>query len=350
LHEFKLPCNELIVLLNLLYNSNNHRFIIRPYTLNSDLLEIKLEKGAQLSLFFDNHSYYNRIQEFIDFPEIIPDFKIVREILIGSGFLEFKNHPEFMTTLKNIKTIDPLKGERITCIGLDTNCYINRVYTLIEKTFQKDLSKFYFITSRIIKTELMEMRKISAQTIQNFIQALHHQHHEILRELWNAETVNNRIKHIGLIEYNKLRKNTTHFANDGIHIHDQRDKDFQIIEDFRNQLLNKNLDLLILTSDKQFYEQAREPGIRTIYLELPSLNDIPATLNGNWEQLTMLIYLTAIYYGAISFRGNNTIQIFGVWRGKTAKDWDEEIIKLRIGSESLAQHLTQQLKILYGNL
>ncbi|MHA1150831.1 MAG: hypothetical protein ACTSR8_21635 [Promethearchaeota archaeon] len=60
----------------------------------------------------------------------------------------------------------------------------------------------------------------------------------------------------------------------------------------------------------------------------------------------MLLYLTSIHFGAVSLRANNTIQLFGIWRGKTTQEWDSRTVMLRIGSEIFAQNLAQQLQIL----
>jgi hypothetical protein len=267
---------------------------------------------------------------------------------MASGFLKLNNMTEILSELERIKIANPLKGQRHTFIGMDTNCFINRIYSIFKHTFKGDISKYYFTLSRIVRTELVSMKKIPNEQLNELKKELS-ENKEIFDEFWNGDTLFTRTKHIGLIEFNKLHSQSKCLINDGVEIDKSKEHDYQIIEDYRNQILPLHYNLMLLSSDKQFAEQARQPGINSLYLENPSLNEMPNEYSGNWHMLCDFLYLSSIYFGAISFRGNNnTVKMFGLWRGKQASNWDSESIKIRLGSESLAYMLTQQLNIIRG--
>lgn len=346
--EFILKNEELLVLLNVLYSKDNNMFMLYPYTIRRDIIRINLEKTVSIKMLINQDNYQQILveNELYDFPEIIPQFKILRKILIASGFLKMENWTSILNEFKKIKSINPLKGQRHTFIALDTNCYINRIYSVMKHEFRRDISHFYFVLSRIVKTELTSMKKISNTQLNNF-KYKYQDIENILNEFWNSDTLNTRKKHIGLVEFNKLRQLSKCLINNRIQIDPNREYDFQIIEDYRNQILTQNYNLLLLSSDKQVAEQAREPGINSVYLKLPPLNKLPYKYSGTWQMFCDFLYLTSVYFGAISLRGNNhIIQILGLWRGKQSSNWDLESIKVRIGSDTITNLLKTQLNII----
>ncbi len=251
--------------------------------------------------------------------------------------------------LENIKSTNPLKGQRHTFIGMDTNCFINRIYSVFKHIYNMDIVRFYFVLSRIVRTELVSMNKIPNEQLDE-LRNRYRENREIFDEFWNGDSLFTRTKHIGLVEFNKLQTQSKCLINDGVEIDKSREHDYQIIEDYRKQILPQHYNLMLLSSDKQFAEQARQPGVNSFYLEKPPLDEMPNEYFGNWHMLCDLLYLLSIYFGAISFRGNNnTVKMFGLWRGKQANNWDFESVKIRLGSESLAYMLTQQLTIIRGH-
>ncbi|MHA1282334.1 MAG: hypothetical protein ACTSQP_07465 [Promethearchaeota archaeon] len=347
--EFIVKSEDLIVLLNILYDLGSAHLIIKPYILGHELFSIKLDGKVRLNLLISKDDYYDIIQEISGYKTIVPNYQTIRDILIGSGFLELKNYEDLISELNKLKKINPLLGQRLVDIGMDTNCFMNRLFSQLLLKYRDDLKKFIFISSRIVKHELTNMKKIRKEDLQAFIKAIS-RNKDIFEEFWNSETLESRKKHIGLIDYNKLRKAAVYNANDAVQLRDDVDFDKQIIDDYRNQILNKNHDLLLLSSDRQFHDYCREPGIKSIYLEIPSLENLnQQNYCGNWEQLCDLIYLSSIYFGAISLiSGDKKIQIFGIWRGKQTREWDSEQIKLKIGSERISKLISGQFEIL-GN-
>lgn len=345
--EFVLKLEELPILLNVLYLKANDWFHIYPYIIEENTFSVTLEKKVTITRLINKLRYQEIITEkqLSDFPNIVPKFEVLRGILIASGFLKMKNWSTILEELGKIKIINPLKGERQTFIGLDTNCFIDRIYSVLKHSYKTDISDFYFVLSRIIRNELMSMRTISNEQL-NDLRERYTKNHEIFKEFWNGDNLYTRTRHLGLVEFSKLRKQSKCLINDGLDINESREFDYQIIEDFRNQILNQGYNLLLLSSDKQFADQARQPGINSIYLERLSLKDMPRQFSGTWAMLCDFLYLNSVYFGAIHLICKKyKIKMFGIWRGKGATEWDSESVKIWVGSEKLSNLLDQQLTI-----
>ncbi|MHA1327660.1 MAG: hypothetical protein ACTSRH_10120 [Promethearchaeota archaeon] len=345
--EFYISSKDLITLFNVLYKFENYTFNVFPYILNRNLFKFQLDKSITLQLLIEKREYNEISNIFYNFFDIFPRFEFVRNILLASGFLHVGNQEELWNQIERIKRIDPLKGERITYIGMDTNCYINRLFSLISRRLGRDSKKLCYVTSRIIQNELTSMEKIKQQKIDQLKNILDFSSN-FLEDFWNSETVKARNKRLGLGEFRKMRNVSHCLINTSVKKMPNQENDFQIIEDFRNQVISRNHDLLVLTFDKQFYDMAREEGSICVLLSFPPLDDIPNKLLGDWEDLCDLIYLSSIFFGKISLRSKSTVQISGIWRGKKPEDWDKEIIKVKIGSNLLATTLNKQLDIIHN--
>ncbi|HEC39411.1 hypothetical protein LCGC14_0887380 [marine sediment metagenome] len=344
--EFILKNDELIVLLNILYLNGNSNFNVYPYLIKEKIFSVALEDQVIIKRLINKNTYNQSLPEK-SFPEIIPQYSHLRNILIASGFLKMSNWDTMEAELNRIKSIDPLQGQRFTFIGMDTNSYINRIYSVLKNSYKGNISNYFFVLSRVIEIELRAARNIPNEQLDELKADENYKDNLFfLDEFWNGESISTRIKHIGRVEFNKLRKQSRCLINNSIELNGDIESDLQIIEDFRGQIIKQNYDLLLLSSDKHF-EQARESGIYSLNLKIPNVDDIPDQFSGNWQHLCDFIYLNSIYFGAISFRGpNNTIQIYGLWRGKSTEDWDSESVKIRIGSKTIIDLLEQQLKII----
>ncbi len=344
MEQFTLQLDELPILLNILYYTDNEVFRIHPYLLGDDIFKISLGKEAQITRLISQETYLKKIEKISEFSEITPSFGLIRQILLGSGIWPYQNWSEIQRKLDEVISRNPLCGDRMVMIGFDTNCFINRLYSCIKLIYKQKISRFGFILSKIVRSELMAMKKIKEVEL-NKLQETLKQNRDIFSEFWNQDTLSTRIRHLGLVEFNKLRTQSNYIINDGIII-DGREKDLQIIEDYQNQIERKNSDILLISSDQQFYDQARGPGILSHYLEIPPLKEMPNQFSGTWEQVCDFIYLLSIVFGVISVRAKDSIQLFGIWRGKKGSEWDSESINIRIGSSRIIQLLKQQLNIL----
>ncbi len=346
--EFVLKIEELPILFNVLYNRGNYRYTLFPYLLSDALYQISLGETVELRLQLSKSEYYELMnrKNLFEFSEIIPKYGVIRASLIGSGFLKMKNWAQVKKKLDHIKSIDPLKGERYTFIGLDTNCFMHRIYSVMNHEYVNEMDNFYFVLSEIVLDELRSTQKISNSQLNSLKNKLTGKN-KILAEFWNNDNLKTRKRRIGLIEFNKMRTHSKCLMNEGVTINKKKDKDIQILQDFKSQILPQHYNLLFLSSDKQIVHQARGPGVPSYYLELPPLNVLATEYSGKWNMLCDFIYLNCIYFGAVSLRGTkDTIQLFGLWRGKNIHNWDLESIKVKIGSTDLSNQVKKQLAII----
>jgi len=359
MEEFVLSLEELMVYLNILYHSGNDEIAVYSYFLEDELFHISLADTVQIKRLIEPHVYQEKYLDLLNSVEageensvpkrepnstIIPPFKILRKCLVGSGLWELKNWDQFKSKLDEIERSNPLRGDRVTFIGFDTNCFINRLFSCLKHEYKRNISRFGFILSRLIHMELRSTQKISSKEL-NFLKGKVNRNKEILDEFWNQDSLYTRLKMVGLVEFNKVKRQSNYLINDGVR-RNGRDNDVQIIEDLRNQSREKNADLVMATSDEQFHRIAREPGIVSYYLRLPPLTEMPQESSATWEQFCDFLYLLSVYFGAIILRSRNTFQLFGIWLGKSTTAWDTESLKIQIRSPKLARLLNQQLQIL----
>ncbi|MFX1294494.1 MAG: hypothetical protein ACFFD2_06535 [Promethearchaeota archaeon] len=359
MEEFILKLDELPIFLNVLDYTNNEVFRLYSYIIGKELFNVTLGNEVRIDRLIKKRDYQKVIEDLIEWldedsvkkkkaknepSKIVPSFKILRRSLIGSGIWKMENWADVEKKLNEIRYRNPLRGDRIAMIGFDTNCFINRIYSCIRHIYKRDISKFGFVLSRIVFSELRSTQKISKNELEHLKNKLNRDL-EIFAEFWNQDSLFTRKKNIGFVEFNKLKTQSNYIINDGVVI-DNRDNDLQIIEDLRNQTLEKNYDLILISADEQFYRVSREPGINSYYLKNPFLAKMPDRFTGSWEQICDFLYLLSIYFGAISLRAKDTFQLFGIWRSKRTEDWDSESIKIRVGSPRVAQLLKQQINIL----
>lgn len=347
MNEFILKLEDLPILLNLLYHTGNEQFKLYSYIVGKELFSVSLEDEVKVKRLINREDYEKAIENIYEFHNIVPQFETLRTILIGSGILKMGNWEKLLNIFDEIKKRNPLCGDRIAVIGFDTNCFIHRIYSCIKQIIKLDISKFGFVLSKIIHNELSSMEKIKKKELNDFINKLNRDA-EIFTKFWNQDALSTRLKHIGLVEYYKLRNQAIYIINDNLK-QDDRDSDFQIIEDLRTQTSQRNYDLFLFSSDNQFYDRARSPGVYSHYLKIPPLEQMSDEFSAKWEQICDFLYLISVHYGAISLQAKNKkIQLLGIWTGKDSSEWDSESIKLKIGSQSFSNLLQQQLNILFS--
>ena len=345
-NDFILTRDELPILLNVLFTQDNWKLNVHPILIQQNIFSVNLDVSVIVKRLVNNKQYSERLPEN-NFPDIIPKFSHLRDILIGSGFLKMTNWDALLNELDKIKAFNPLKGDRFTFVGMDTNSYINRIYSVLENTYKGDISSFFFVLSMVVSKELRSARNISAGQLDELKEnKVYHKVRDILSNFWNNDSLYSRIRHIGRVEFNKQKKNSRCLMNENLEILKNVDSDLQIIDDFRDQVTKRNYNLLVVSSDKHIHDQGRGPGIVCVDLRLPIMDDLPEEFSGNWENLCDLLYLCSVYFGAIKVQGNqNSVHIYGLWRGKSVGEWDTESLKVQIGSETIRELLQQQLNI-----
>lgn len=345
--DFILTREELPILLNILYTKDNWRLEIHPFLLRKNLFSVDLDDTVVIKRLVNTTQYSERLPQE-SFPDIIPQFTDIRSILIGSGFLKMINWDELIRKLDEIKAIDPLKGDRFTFIGMDSNSYINRIYSVLENSYRGGISNFFFVLSMVVSQELRSASQISKTQLDAFKKCEQYKKiGHILKNFSIKDSLIARIKSIGRVEFNKQKKKTRCLMNENLEIRTDIDNDLQIIDDFRDQVVKQNYNLLLISADKHFHDQGRGGGIVCIDFKIPIIKDLPEEFSGNWENLYDLLYLCSIYFGAIRIQGNqNSVHIYGLWRGKSQSDWDSESLKVQIGSKSIRRLLQQQINII----
>ncbi len=282
--EFLVNINEMPAFFNSLYIHDNFRVEIYPYSLERSLFEFILDMMVDLKLLLslDAYSKIFTERELFKFPDIVPSFEYVRNILLSSGFLKMSNWQEVVNRLNSLLKVNLAKGQRHTFIAMDTNCFMNRLYSVLVHQYENKISEFYFDLSRIVKFDLRYKNAIFNDQL-NELKQLYKQHSEIFNEFWLGDAMRDRHCHIRNIEFRKMRKLSHHLIDNSVEINDKVYREFQIIEDYRRQVLSQHHDVLFLSSDKKFSKNAEEAVMYSFYLEKIPLKEIPKTFKGTWR-------------------------------------------------------------------
>jgi len=355
LQDIRMDCRDLMVFFNVLHHHHDSSFKISSVFLNLDLFEVNLNREL-ITCIVKKNEYKEKRNEVLlkikksEIPHqnmlsnFIPPFDHFRTSLIAAGAWKPKGWDDLIKTLNQLKSRDPLKGERPVSIGFDTNCFINRIHSNIELEIKEYSSRFSFILSKVALSELRPSKKIHGRNI-NVFKSIMPEHTNFISEFWNQDTLDDRRRSIGLREFHKIRKNTTSLMDDRLKVMDNS-KDLQIIEELQRQASGLNHDLIFITSDKQFLRHARGSGITGIEIGIPPLNEMPSTFKVTWLQLCEFLYVLSIYEGILGLHANNTYYMQGIWRGKSTEEWDESTIKIRTKGEKITKAIEKQLKIL----
>lgn len=324
-----------------------------PY-LKHPLFHIQLfENSATIRCNYSFGEYNQQLAHLQNqsiFSEIL-SYNDLKETFIQSGILPYPNLQELLVTVQNLSNRDIIRGDRPLFLGLDTNLYRDRFYTTQYHWLKKlPRNKIGLMLSPHVKGELRVSYKYTDKHIRRLRNACAHSFYQkYISDFINQNRLEDRQKRLGFEETEKIN-----------HIHWiivlpwlkkeqlQENEDQNIILNYELAVQERNIDLILLSRDKDFIDMAHGiSGIHTLLLETPSMH-IAQNAAPSWYNLAQFIYVLAVQFGMIVLENKEvSLVLQGIWRGKNGEDWDNESLKLtpQIKNKAMSE-MIKNLKII----
>ena len=313
--------NEIyIVLNNQALNGRDKIEFFYPF-LNIKLFELNMKDGTISNIItrhdFDSTRRRYAKSEFLR--KELPSHHDLLDIFLSSGILKFENQEEIDENFELLrKSVDDRTiYVKPLFIGIDTNiAYYRIVSRRIKKQFKYVISDIVVeeidarIHSKYNSKMVWELEKLPYKTVAG--------------EFANASTKDARKAKNAMNEIYYITNGLDAFRINGTtETKDKEIRDREIVKQYRRFSNEINVEVVMLTADKDMVFHAQAEQLSSIYFKLP--HALKSQYNVDLETIPNIIYDLAIVFGAVKL---NATLILGVWRGKTSEDYFNEKLKV----------------------
>lgn len=280
----------------------------------------------------------------------LPSFTDLRNCLLSSGFLNYKNEGEITRKLLELReeARDPNKRPRPVFVAVDTNIlydrFLSRHLPLKDDATGRsvDASDFRYVLSEIVQMEIDSriVHKYSRDEIQGLSSVLGHP--ELLREFANASGRRERVAKLAFNEMNYVLAELRALRIKGTPAREKEKNDIEIARSYKQWARSGDFEVFLLTADEDMVNHARTGELMTLQLELPFA--VPEHARIDPWRMTDLIYDLALTFGVISLE-NEQMLVLGEWAGKSSTDYLRENVKVRFGNEEKHPSILKQLEM-----
>lgn len=280
----------------------------------------------------------------------LPSYTDLRNCLLWSGFLNYRNEAEIARKLLELKdeSRDPNKRPKPVFVALDTNIlydkFLSRHLPLRDELTGRtvEAEDFRYALSELVQMELDS--RITHKYSRDEIGALSalFAHAELLSEFRNASGRRARIAKLAFNEMNYVLSDLRALRVKGTMAKDKERNDIEIAQSYKNFARGGDYDVLLLTADEDMVSHARTSELMTMQLELPY--DVPEHARIDPWSISSLLYDLAVTFGVISVE-NEGLHLFGEWGGKTSTDYANENVKLVFKGDTRFEAVSRQTDI-----
>jgi len=324
--------SELMIFLNQLKENEIDEFeILEPYFRNK-LLKIKIKESCFEIELSGKDAFEIPISrdEYWDKKEI-PGFKEYKEVLISSGFVEYENWKEFKDWIMHLykSETDPSLSSEAVFLSIDTNLayyrLISRCFPLNYDDFSIDAKDFDYLLSSIVESEVDHHIKEKYGDSDLKMMGLHTEIGDIRYEFRNRGKLETRKSKFASEELSYLRGelNAARIRRSGSKTDSERN-DILIVESLEDFCWDKNIDVALISTDRNMRNHAENAEIAYFVLELP--HNIPKRKEVNSDILLNLLHDFALMFGVIEIPDLST-NLFGIWGGKKDEHYRKESVK-----------------------
>ena len=351
--ELVMSRRELQILTNAIYRSDT-RYVHVLYPLyETELFTLDVEKPELTKIVRpDKLDWARSTRKPLDrsvSADELPSFNDLKNCLLSSGFLNYKNEKEITKELADLRdeVRDPNKRPRPVFVAADTNVLYERFLSRhmplkdAETGRTVDASDFRYALSEIVQIEVDSRitHKYSRDEIQGLTAALGHG--DLLKEFSNGSGRKERIAKLAFNEMNYLLTELKALRVRGNPTKGKEENDIEIAQSYRNWARNGQYDVLLLTADEDMVNHARTSELMTLQLEFPY--DVPEHGRLDPWRMSDLVYDLAMVFGVIGL--DDSMLVFGEWAGKASSDYQHENVKVRMRDVSQAGGVAKQLDV-----
>jgi len=280
----------------------------------------------------------------------LPSFSDLRNCLLSSEFLNYKNEAEITRKLLELReeARDPNKRPRPVFVAVDTNIlydrFLSRHLPLRDDSTGRSVeaTDFRYVLTEIVQMEIDSKitHKYSREELQGLASVLSHP--ELLKEFANASGRRERVAKLAFNEMTFVLTELKALRIKGTPARDKEMNDIEIARSYKQWARGGDFDVFLLTADEDMVNHARTGELMTLQLELPFA--VPEHARIDPWKITDLIYDLAITFGLISL-DNEQMLVLGEWGGKSSSDYMRENVKVRFGNEEKFPAILKQLEM-----
>lgn len=357
MRELTISRPELQILINAMLRSDTRYFHVAYPFYDLELFTLDIQKPELTKIVRPDRMDWTRterkpLNRSFSADEL-PSFNDLRNCMLSSGFLDYRNEHEVATKLLSLKeeALDPNKRPRPVFVAVDTNVLYDRFLSRHlplrdeESGMTVDAHDFRYVLSEIVQMEIDSKitHKYSKEEIQALASVLSHR--ELLREFQNASGRRQRIAKLAMNEMNYLLTELRALRIKGAAARDKERNDIEIAQSYKQWARNGDYDVLLLTADEDMVSHARTSELMTLQLELPF--EVPEHARIDPWRISDLLYDLAVTFGVVTVNGD-AVTILGEWGGKSSSDYMAENVRVRFSAEELYPEIARQLSICRG--
>ena len=357
--DFILSRRELQVLTNCIYDGDTRYVHVTYPFYDLELFTLDMKKPELTHIVrakdFDGARLSRKPIDRSVSADELPSYNDLRNCLLSSGFLDYKNEGEIAKTLADLRdeARDPNKRPRPVFVALDTNILYNKFLSrhlpmrdgMSDRTV--DSEDFRYVLSEVVQQEIDN--RITHKYTREEIGALSalFAHKELLNEFRNASGRRGRVAKQAFGEMNFVMTELRALRIKGRSTGDRERNDIAIAQSYKEWARGGDYDVLLLTADEDMINHARMSELMTLQMELPF--DVPEHGRIDPWAVTDLLYDLAVTFGAVSLE-NEGVTLLGEWGGKTSGDYARENLKAVLRDDGKARAIGQQLGVCRGIL
>lgn len=324
--------SELMVFLNQLKEKEIEEFeILEPYFENKLLkvnikdenYEIELTGKEAFDIPISRDEYWDKKE--------IPGFKEYKESLVSAGFVEYENWEEFKEWILYLykSETDPGLSSEAVFLSIDTNLayyrLISRWFPIEYDDFTIQAKDFDYLLSSIVESEIDHHIKEKYDDSDLKMMGLHTEIGDIRYEFRNRGRLETRKSKFATEELSYLRGelNAARVKKSGSKTDSERN-DILIVESLEDFCWDKNIDVALISTDRNMGNHAENAEVAYFVLELP--HSIPKKKEVNSKILLNLLHDFALMYGMIEIPDLST-KLLGIWGGKRDDHYKKECVK-----------------------
>ncbi|WP_302081071.1 hypothetical protein [Salinibaculum rarum] len=339
----KLTRRRITVLLNALYDEGITDITVEhPSEEIGELLRVDIEDMDEATVrFTSNREDFTQACADIDrkygppASHDIPDPNSYVWACLAGGLLNIGNRAELNDFLDRFGSPNLNAGHPPVVAGFDTNLMPWRIWSVLglDGGYSPYRGEWPIVNGFTLATGVRD--ELDWDHKHNNTRPLEKAFGDEFDRFLGQPTASNREGRLGEIHYRQLRD--LQYADEI----ECDTGDDEIVDGYDRYQRSGRKDVLLFSNDRNFVERARSHTIRAHHVDFP--REFPRKTTGSWTAIRDTLYMLTILFGVIKIP---KATLYGVWSGKTGKDWHDEAIDVECRSPRIEPNLKRDTAIL----
>jgi hypothetical protein len=333
---------QLTILLNALYEDDIRRLTVsHPSDAIGDLVELHLDDpfDSDVRVIQKKDDYTESLQDVdrqYGSPAVddLPSPQSYLNALFAGGLLSPENEADIEEFLERYGSPDLNAGHRPVFAAFDTNLLPWRIASVLELRQSGYWGSQPIVNGFALASGIRDELDWDHKHDKGDVRHLEGAFGEPFSRLFNQPAGSNREGRLGGIHYRQLRD--YQYADE---IETDRG-DEAIVAGYDDYQAAGRKDVLLFSNDRNFIERAKTHRILAQHVDLP--RTIPPSLTATWENLSDTLFMLTILFGVLEIPKTT---LYGVWSGKSGREWHDEMIDVDCRSATLAPKLERDKRI-----